>query len=87
MFMLEKFALDHAPSGYRLAREIGTVALSDFIQMHGVARADVERAISAKALKPIDGMLDAHGQESFYLLFNNLPGWYSCSTCPHGVIP
>jgi hypothetical protein len=53
VYLLEKFALEHAPRGYRLTKDITPVALSDFIGIHDVARADVERAISAKVLKPI----------------------------------
>lgn len=87
IYRLERFAVKHAPSGYRLDREIAPVSIGDMVRGHGTAERPVTDAIQVGILKPIDGMLNASGQETFYQLFHQLPGWRDCSDCPHGVIP
>ena len=84
---LERFAKQHAP-GYRLAREIAPISLEEMLQAHGgIARLHINNAIEIGLLKPVDGILDADGQEHFYQLGNGQQGWRTCPNCPHGVIP
>jgi hypothetical protein len=87
LFALERFAIQHAPPGYRLERNIPIITLTEMIRDHGIATGYVERGTKDGLLKPVDGMLDAHEQEKFYLLCEGQPGWHVCSDCPHGVIP
>lgn len=84
---LERFAVKHAPAGYRKKREIPEISLADMVRRHGIASQPVETTIVAKRLKPVDGCLDAEQQEAFWQLFNGQAGWHDCENCPHGVIP
>ncbi len=88
IYLLERFAKDHAPTNYRLARDIAPVSLADMIKSHGIADGGyVEGIVQTGLLKPVNGMLDAEGQEVFYRLCNGQWGWHACERCPHGVIP
>jgi hypothetical protein len=85
---LERIAVKYAPPGYRKKKDVAPMRLSDMIRLHGIAHQPIEVAIAAQVLKPAEGgNLDAEGQESFWQLFNKLPGWHDCPDCPHGIIP
>lgn len=85
--LLEQFAKKHAPAGYRLAKDIAPVSLTEMTGRHGIAEGYVEGTVQAGMLKPVGGMLDASSQETFYRLCQGQPGWRPCEQCPHGVIP